>query len=135
MTPKARSSSPFKEAGGEIVGSVRFPVANPDFSAFVQRAKDLNPEAIFIFDSRRRAAGGARQGARRARHRPEEDQDPGHGELTDERRSRAWATSRSASSPRGTTTTITQSAMNKEFVEGVQRRLQAQSGLLLDRRL
>jgi branched-chain amino acid transport system substrate-binding protein len=39
----------FKEAGGEIIGSVRFPVANPDFSAFVQRAKDLNPEAIFIF--------------------------------------------------------------------------------------
>src|ERR1700674_4987777 len=39
----------FKEAGGQIVGAVRFPVANPDFSAFVQRAKDLNPEAIFIF--------------------------------------------------------------------------------------
>ena len=39
----------FKEAGGEVVGSVRFPVANPDFSAFVQRAKDVNPEAIFIF--------------------------------------------------------------------------------------
>ena len=39
----------FKEAGGEIVGSVRFPIANPDFSAFVQRAKDINPEAIMIF--------------------------------------------------------------------------------------
>jgi branched-chain amino acid transport system substrate-binding protein len=39
----------FKAAGGEIVGSVRFPVANPDFSAFVQRAKDLNPESIMIF--------------------------------------------------------------------------------------
>ena len=39
----------FKDAGGEIVGAVRFPVANPDFSAFVQRAKDLNPEAVFIF--------------------------------------------------------------------------------------
>jgi branched-chain amino acid transport system substrate-binding protein len=39
----------FKEAGGEMVGSVRFPVANPDFSAFVQRAKDLNPESIMIF--------------------------------------------------------------------------------------
>ena len=39
----------FKKAGGEIVGSVRMPVANPDFSAFVQRAKDLNPESIFIF--------------------------------------------------------------------------------------
>jgi branched-chain amino acid transport system substrate-binding protein len=39
----------FKDAGGEIVGSVRMPVASPDFSAFVQRAKDLDPEAIFIF--------------------------------------------------------------------------------------
>jgi len=39
----------FKAAGGEIVGSVRMPVANPDFSAFVQRAKDLNPEAIFVW--------------------------------------------------------------------------------------
>ena len=39
----------FKEGGGEIVGSVRFPVANPDFSAFVQRAKDMNLECIYIF--------------------------------------------------------------------------------------
>ena len=39
----------FKAAGGEIVGSVRMAVANPDFSAYVQRAKDLNPEAIFVF--------------------------------------------------------------------------------------
>jgi branched-chain amino acid transport system substrate-binding protein len=39
----------FKEAGGEIVGSVKMPVANPDFSAFVQRAKDLNPESIYIW--------------------------------------------------------------------------------------
>ena len=39
----------FKNAGGEVVGSLRMPVANPDFSAFVQRAKDINPEAIFVF--------------------------------------------------------------------------------------
>jgi len=39
----------FKEVGGEIVGSVRFPVANPDFSAFIQRAKDANPDAIYIW--------------------------------------------------------------------------------------
>jgi branched-chain amino acid transport system substrate-binding protein len=48
----------FKEAGGQVVGSVRFPVANPDFSAFVQRAKDLDPEAIFIF-----VPGGAQPAA------------------------------------------------------------------------
>src|SRR5919198_3655890 len=39
----------FKEGGGEIIGAVRFPVANPDFSAFVQRAKDINPECIYVF--------------------------------------------------------------------------------------
>jgi branched-chain amino acid transport system substrate-binding protein len=48
----------FKEAGGEIVGSVRFPVANPDFSAFVQRAKDVNPEAIYVW-----VPGGAQPAA------------------------------------------------------------------------
>jgi branched-chain amino acid transport system substrate-binding protein len=39
----------FKAAGGEIVGSVSFPVKNPDFSAFVQRAKDVNPGCIMVF--------------------------------------------------------------------------------------
>ncbi len=39
----------FEAAGGKIVGSVRMPVANADFSAFVQRAKDAGPDAIFIF--------------------------------------------------------------------------------------
>src|SRR5919106_2401580 len=50
--------SAFKAAGGTIVGSVRFPVANPDFSAFVQRAKDVGPESIFIF-----IPGGAQRAA------------------------------------------------------------------------
>lgn len=48
----------FKAAGGEIIGSVRMPIANPDFSAFVQRAKDMNPESIFIF-----VPGGAQPAA------------------------------------------------------------------------
>ena len=39
----------FKEAGGELIGEVKMPVANPDFSAFVQRAKDINPEGIYVF--------------------------------------------------------------------------------------
>jgi len=48
----------FRDAGGEIVGSVRFPVANPDFSAFVQRAKDVSPDAIYIW-----VPGGAQPAA------------------------------------------------------------------------
>jgi branched-chain amino acid transport system substrate-binding protein len=39
----------FKEAGGQVIGSVRFPVASPDFSAFIQAAKDANPDAIYIW--------------------------------------------------------------------------------------
>ncbi|HVZ53934.1 MAG TPA: ABC transporter substrate-binding protein [Pseudolabrys sp.] len=60
----------FKAAGGEIVGSVRMPVANPDFSAFVQRAKDLNPESIFVF-----VPGGA-QPAALGKAFAERDMDP-----------------------------------------------------------
>jgi branched-chain amino acid transport system substrate-binding protein len=39
----------FKAAGGEIVGAARMPVTTVDFSPFVQRAKDQDPEAIFVF--------------------------------------------------------------------------------------
>jgi branched-chain amino acid transport system substrate-binding protein len=39
----------YKAAGGEIIGSVRVPLANPDFSAFVQRAKDSGADSIFVF--------------------------------------------------------------------------------------
>jgi branched-chain amino acid transport system substrate-binding protein len=48
----------FKGAGGEIVGAVRMAVQSPDFSAYVQRAKDLNPQGIFIM-----IPGGAQPGA------------------------------------------------------------------------
>jgi len=74
----------FKEAGGEIVGSVRFPVANPDFSAFVQRAKDVNPDGIYIW-----IPGGA-QPAAIQKALSERGMDPakikimGQGELTTE---------------------------------------------------
>jgi branched-chain amino acid transport system substrate-binding protein len=48
----------FTAAGGEIVGSVRMAVASPDFSAYVQKAKDLNPQGIFVM-----IPGGAQPGA------------------------------------------------------------------------
>lgn len=51
-------SQGFTEAGGEILGSDRTPVANPDFSAFVQRVRDANPEAVYIF-----VPGGAQPAA------------------------------------------------------------------------
>jgi len=39
----------FRDAGGEIIGAVRYPVATQDFAAFIQRARDIDPEPIFIW--------------------------------------------------------------------------------------
>jgi branched-chain amino acid transport system substrate-binding protein len=74
----------FKDAGGEIVGSARFPVAAQDFTAFIQRAKDVNPEAIFIWTP------GGTQPAAIGKTLAERGIDPGRikvlgqGELTNE---------------------------------------------------
>jgi branched-chain amino acid transport system substrate-binding protein len=74
----------FKEAGGQIIGSIRMAVANPDFSAYVQRARDAKPEGIFVF-----VPGGAQPTAL-AKALIERGVDPtkiklmGQGELTDE---------------------------------------------------
>ncbi len=39
----------FTAGGGKIANSLRVPLANPDFAAYVQRLKDEKPEAVFIF--------------------------------------------------------------------------------------
>jgi branched-chain amino acid transport system substrate-binding protein len=40
----------FKGAGGEIVESVRIPLANPDFVPYMQRVKDAKPDVLFAFN-------------------------------------------------------------------------------------
>lgn len=51
--PGVDSETGFKKAftagGGRIVGEVRTPMSNPDFSAYVQRIKDAKPQAVFFF--------------------------------------------------------------------------------------
>ena len=39
----------FVSGGGEIAGSVRIPLQNPDFVPFIQRIKDARPEVLFVF--------------------------------------------------------------------------------------
>src|SRR6516162_1617099 len=39
----------FKEAGGTVIGSVRFPVVTPDFVPFLQRVLDEKPDALYAF--------------------------------------------------------------------------------------
>jgi branched-chain amino acid transport system substrate-binding protein len=46
---EAAFTKAFTDAGGKIVGAVRFPPTNPDFAPFVQRIKDAKPDVVFIF--------------------------------------------------------------------------------------
>jgi branched-chain amino acid transport system substrate-binding protein len=39
----------FKQVGGEIVESIRIPLANPDFAPFLQRIGDIKPDTAFIY--------------------------------------------------------------------------------------
>jgi branched-chain amino acid transport system substrate-binding protein len=74
----------FKDAGGQIIGSARYPVANQDFAPFIQRAKDANPDAIYIW------VPGGPQPAAIGKSLAERGVDPkkvkvlGQGELTQE---------------------------------------------------
>src|SRR3954466_9549927 len=42
-------SKAFTEGGGKMVGSVRAPLQNPDWAAYMQRVKDAKPDALMVF--------------------------------------------------------------------------------------
>ena len=110
-------------------------MANPDFSAFIQAAKDKNPDAIYIW-----IPGGA-QPAAVGKALAERGVDPP--------RPKCWARTRSAietalqgmgDASLGIITVSDydynhQSAMNQDFVKAYQRRIPSQPRLLLHRRL
>jgi branched-chain amino acid transport system substrate-binding protein len=39
----------FTAKGGQVVDAITFPLANPDFAPFLQKAADQKPDAIFVF--------------------------------------------------------------------------------------
>jgi branched-chain amino acid transport system substrate-binding protein len=86
---EAAFTGAFKAAGGEVIGSIQMPMASPDFSAFLQRAKDSGADAIFVF-----IPGGSQPGAL-GKAMVERGIDAskikllGHGELADESAVRA----------------------------------------------
>jgi branched-chain amino acid transport system substrate-binding protein len=51
--PGIESETVFKDriakSGSQIVGSLRVPLANPDFAPFLQRARDLGPDTLFCY--------------------------------------------------------------------------------------
>ena len=52
-TPSAEAAKVFQEnftkGGGQVLDYIKVPLANPDFAPFLQRARDLQPDTLFVF--------------------------------------------------------------------------------------
>jgi branched-chain amino acid transport system substrate-binding protein len=55
----------FTKGGGQVLETLKVPLANPDFSPFLQRARDLQPDTLFVFVPAGQAGTFARQFAER----------------------------------------------------------------------
>lgn len=55
----------FANGGGQILDTLKVPLANPDFAPFLQRAADLHPDTLFVFVPAGQAGPFARQFAER----------------------------------------------------------------------
>jgi branched-chain amino acid transport system substrate-binding protein len=67
--PGTEAETAFKqriiELGGQVIESIRIPLANPDFAPFLQRIRDLNPDTAFLYFPGTQAGIFAKQFAER----------------------------------------------------------------------
>jgi branched-chain amino acid transport system substrate-binding protein len=63
--PGAEATAVFTDAytkgGGQILETLKVPLANPDFAPFLQRARDQNPDTLFVFVPAGQAGNFAKQ--------------------------------------------------------------------------
>jgi branched-chain amino acid transport system substrate-binding protein len=58
-------SEAFSKAGGQVADIIKVPLQNPDFAPFLQRARDLAPDTLFVFVPAGQAGTFAKQFAER----------------------------------------------------------------------
>jgi branched-chain amino acid transport system substrate-binding protein len=46
---EAQFTKAYTELGGTVAASIRVPVRNPEFSSYMQRIKDAQPDSVFVF--------------------------------------------------------------------------------------
>jgi branched-chain amino acid transport system substrate-binding protein len=68
-TPSAEAAQVFEQAftknGGQVLDYLKVPLAAPDFAPFLQRARDMQPDTLFVFVPASQAGAFARQFAER----------------------------------------------------------------------
>jgi branched-chain amino acid transport system substrate-binding protein len=110
----------FKQVGGEIVESIRIPLANPDFAPFLQRIGDLKPDTAFIYFPGTQAPIFAKQFAERGLAKTG-IKIIGPGDLTDDDDLNAMGEQMLGMITAGPYSTAHDSALNKSYVAGIEK--------------
>jgi branched-chain amino acid transport system substrate-binding protein len=118
-------SDVYKKAGGEIVETIKVPLANPDFAPFLQRAKDANPDTLFVFVPAGQAGTFAKQFTERGLDKSG-IRLIGPGDITDDNDLPGMTDAMLGVVTAGLYSASHNSPMNKKYVEGIRK---ANSGL------
>lgn len=107
-----------KEAGGTLVGNLRTPLSNPEYSSYIQRIKDAKPDAVLIFMPLGELAIGIVRAINDSGLKASGVKVVGTGDITDEGYLDAVGDAALGVITTGMYSSQHNSALNKEFVEG-----------------
>ena len=110
----------FTKGGGQVLETLKVPLANPDFAPFLQRAADLHPDTLFVFVPAGQAGTFARQFAERGLDKSGIKL-VGPGDITDDDDLPTTGDTLLGVVTAGIYSADHQSALNKQFVEGYQK--------------
>jgi len=110
----------FTKGGGEVVETIKVPLANPDFAPFVQRAKDLAPDTLFVFVPAGQAGLFAKQFIERGLDKAGIKL-IGPGDITDDNDLPGMGDAMIGVVTAGLYSASHPSAMNKAYVEGIKK--------------
>jgi branched-chain amino acid transport system substrate-binding protein len=106
----------FTKAGGQIAETIKVPLSNPDFAPFLERARDLNPDTLFVFVPAGQAGIFAKQFVERGFDKAGIKL-IGPGDITDDNDLTGMSDAMLGVVTAGHYSAYHQSAMNKKYVE------------------
>lgn len=107
-----------KEAKGTLVGNLRTPVSNPEYSGYIQRIRDAKPDAVFIFMPLGELSIGIVRAINDSGLKASGVKVLGTGDITDEGYIDAVGDAALGVITAGMYSSQHNSALNKDFVEG-----------------
>jgi branched-chain amino acid transport system substrate-binding protein len=106
----------YTKGGGRVLETIKVPLANPDFAPFLQRARDLKPDTLFVFVPNNQAGSLAKQFVERGMDKTGIKL-IGPGDVTDDDDLPGMSDAIIGTVTAGPYSAYHQSAMNKAYVE------------------